>query len=78
VILKLIGTHQLLVLADGVNLLGDNIETIKVNTKTSSYISKEVSIEVNVEETNYAILSPEFGQIMTESWLTYPLKLFHS
>jgi hypothetical protein len=30
--LKLNGTHQLMAYADNVNLLGDNIETIKKNT----------------------------------------------
>jgi hypothetical protein len=36
------GTHQLLVYDDGVNLLGDNIDTIKKNTQTLIDATKEV------------------------------------
>jgi hypothetical protein len=55
--LKLNGTHQLLVCADDVNLLGDKMDTIKKNTVTLIDASKEVGPEVNAEETNYMLLS---------------------
>jgi hypothetical protein len=39
---KLNKTHQLLVYADNVNLLGDNIDTIKKTTETLIDASKEL------------------------------------
>jgi hypothetical protein len=51
------GTHRLLVYVDDVNLLGDNIDTIKKNMETLIDASKEVGLEVNTEETKYVLLS---------------------
>jgi hypothetical protein len=45
--LNLNGTHQLLVHADDVNLLGDNINTIKEEKTEALIRSKEVGLEVN-------------------------------
>jgi hypothetical protein len=49
--LKLNGTYQLLFYADDLNLLGDNIDTIKRNTQTLIDASKEVGLKVNTEKT---------------------------
>jgi hypothetical protein len=49
--LKLNGTHQLLAYADNVNLLGNNIDTIKKTTETLTDTSKEVGLEITVEKT---------------------------
>jgi hypothetical protein len=46
--LKSNGTHQLLAYADGVNLLGDNINIIKENIETLIDTRKEVGLEINV------------------------------
>jgi hypothetical protein len=57
VIQKLNGTHQLLVYADDVNLLGDNINTITKNKETLIDTSKKVGLEVNTQKTKYMLLS---------------------
>jgi hypothetical protein len=40
-----------------VNLLGDNIDTIKKNTGSLIDASKEIDIEINVDKTKYMLLS---------------------
>ena len=47
--MKLNGTHQLLVYADDVNILG-NIDAIVV-------ASKEIGLEVNADKTKYMVMS---------------------
>jgi hypothetical protein len=54
--LKLNGTHQLLAYTDDVNLLGDNIDTIKKNMETLIDGSKEVGLEINVEKNKYSYI----------------------
>jgi hypothetical protein len=58
--LKLNGTYQQLVYTDDVNLLGDNIDTIK-KIQTVIDASKEVGLDVNMEKTMYMLLSRHQG-----------------
>jgi hypothetical protein len=51
------GTHQLLVYADDVNLLGDSINTIKENSETLLKAGRDIGLEINAEKTKYMIMS---------------------
>jgi hypothetical protein len=55
--LKLNGTHPLLASANDVNLLGDNVDTIKKKTETLIDAIEEVALEVNAEKTKYMLPS---------------------
>jgi hypothetical protein len=55
--LKLNGTHQLLVYADDVNILGRSIRSIKKNAEGLVIASKETGLEVNAEKTKYMVMS---------------------
>src|SRR5215470_9158136 len=55
--LKLSGTHQLLVYADDVNIVGGSILSIKKNAEDLVIASKEIGLEVNAEKTEYMVMS---------------------
>jgi hypothetical protein len=47
----------LLAYADDVNLLGDNIDTIKKNTEILTDANKEIWLEVIIDKAKYMLLS---------------------
>jgi hypothetical protein len=49
--LELNGTHQPLVYADDVNLLGDSVNTIKENSGTLLEARRDIGLEINAEKT---------------------------
>jgi hypothetical protein len=65
--LKSNGTHQLLVCAGDVNLLGDNTETITKNTENLFDASKGVCLEVNAVKLSISccLVTRIKGKIMT-------------
>jgi hypothetical protein len=64
------GHISFLVYADDVNLLGDNIDTIKKNTQALTNASKELSLEANTEKTKYMLwphsLADQCSQVSNE------------
>jgi len=55
--LKLHGTHQRLVYADNVNILGGSVHTIKENTEALVVVSMETGQEVNADKSKYMVMS---------------------
>jgi len=55
--LKLNGTHQLLVYADDINILGGSIRAVKENAEALVVATKETGLEVNADKTKYMVMS---------------------
>jgi hypothetical protein len=54
--IKLNGTHQLLVYADAVNILGKSAHTIKKNRRSLRVTSKEMGLEVNADRIKNVVM----------------------
>jgi hypothetical protein len=55
--LELNGKHLHWVCTDDVNILGEDISTLKRNTETLLHSSRKVGLEVNTEKTKYMVAS---------------------
>jgi len=55
--LKLNGTHQLLVYADDVNILGGSIHTLKENAEALVAATREIGLEVSADKTKNMVMS---------------------
>ena len=54
--LKLNGTHQFLVYADDVSMLGGSVHTMKNNAEALVVPIKEPGLEVNADKTEYIVM----------------------
>jgi hypothetical protein len=58
--LKLNSSHQLLVYAADVNMLGRSVCTMNKNTEALVVDGQEIGVEVNSEKTEYMVMSSEY------------------
>ena len=61
------GKYRLLVYADDVNMLGENLQTIRENTEIFIKASKDILLEVNSENTKYVITSRQENIVQNQN-----------
>ena len=54
--MKLNGTHQLLVYADGINILGGSVRITEKSSEASVDTTKKTGLEVNADKTKYIVI----------------------
>ena len=62
--------HQLLVYADDVNMLGENLQTSRENTEIFIKASKDIGLEVDSEKTKYMITSCQQNIVQNQNIVT--------
>ena len=65
--LEMNGKHQLLVYADDVNMLGENLQTIRENAEIFIKASKDIGLEVNSKKGKYMITSRHENVIQNQN-----------
>jgi hypothetical protein len=73
--LKLNGTHQLLICADDVNILGRSAHTLKKSTAALVVASKEIGLGENADKTKYTWSRPEIRMQYEVTIYIYRLKI---
>ena len=61
------GKYQLLVYANDVNMLGENLQTVRQNTLVLMKTCKDISQEVNSEKTKYMITFHHQSAVQNEN-----------
>ena len=61
------GKYQLLVYADDVNMLGENLQIIRENTEIFIKASKDIVLEVNSDKTTYMITSRQQNIVQNQN-----------
>ena len=61
------GKYQLLVYPDDVNMLGENLQTIRENTEIFIKASKDIGSEANSDKTTYMITSRQQNIVQNQN-----------